>query len=134
MPDKKLTDNEIVKALECCIIDHLCNKCPLNKRRADCLKIEQYTLDLINRLQAENEEHKQRLETLMPFRIQLEASKKLEAEIKAEAYKEFAEKYKDQIKNYTGMFTDDGFMVNLEAVLSAVDFVKERLAGDNNAE
>lgn len=52
--------------------------------------------------------------------------------IKAEAYKEFAEEYKDQIKNYTGIFTDDGFMVNLEAVLSAVDFIKNKLVDDGN--
>ena len=43
--------------------------------------------------------------------------------IKAEAIKEFAKAYKDQIKNYTGMFTDEGFYVPLDAVLSAVDFV-----------
>lgn len=50
--------------------------------------------------------------------------------IKAEAYKEFAEEYKDQIKNYTGIFTDDDFYVSLQAVLSTVDFIKEKLVGD----
>jgi hypothetical protein len=54
------------------------------------------------------------------------------AKIKAEAYKEFAEEYKDQIKNYTGIFTDDGFYVSLQAVLSAVDFIKEKLVGEDN--
>lgn len=53
---------------------------------------------------------------------------KFVAKIKLEAYKEFVEAYKNQIKNYTGMFTDEGFYVSLEAVLSAVDFVYEKLS------
>ena len=53
-----------------------------------------------------------------------------DSKIKAEAIKEFASAYKDQIKNYTGMFTDEGFYVSHEAVLSAVDFVLNRMAGD----
>lgn len=52
--------------------------------------------------------------------------------IEIQAYEKFAEKYKDQIKNYTGMFTDFGFMVNLEAVLNAVDFIRDKLVGENN--
>lgn len=52
--------------------------------------------------------------------------------IKAEAYKEFAEQYKNQIKNYTGQFTDNGFMVNLEAVLRAIEFVKDKLVGEDH--
>lgn len=48
---------------------------------------------------------------------------------RAEAIKEFAEEYKDQIKDCTGMFTDDGFYVPLEAALNAVDFIKEKLMG-----
>lgn len=51
-------------------------------------------------------------------------------EAKSEAYKEFVEAYKNQIKNYTGMFTDEGFYVSLEAVLSAVDFIFEKLKGN----
>ena len=43
-----------------------------------------------------------------------------------DAYKAFAEAYKDQVKNYTGMFTDDGFYVSLSAILDAVDFVCEK--------
>ena len=49
---------------------------------------------------------------------------------RAEAYKKFAEEYKDQIKNYTGIFTDDDFYVSLQAILSAVDFIRDKLVGD----
>jgi hypothetical protein len=64
-----------------------------------------------------------------PYLEELEAAK-------AEAIKEFAEDYKDQIKNYTGMFTDDGFYVSFEAIMSAVDFVLNKklddMVGDND--
>ena len=53
---------------------------------------------------------------------------KMYSEIRAEAIKEFKEKYKDHIKNFTGKFTDEmGFVVNLEAILFAVDFVADNL-------
>ena len=62
MPDKKLTDNEIVKALECCSSgSYGCeNGCPLDKECDSPIrgseKIMKLALDLINRLQAENED------------------------------------------------------------------------------
>lgn len=46
--------------------------------------------------------------------------------VMTEAYKGFAEAYKDQVKNYIDMFTDDGFYVSLSAILDAVDFVCEK--------
>ena len=51
-------------------------------------------------------------------------------EHKAEAIKEFAEAYKEQIKSCTGMFTDDGFYVPLDAVLRIVEFCKEQMIGE----
>ena len=51
-------------------------------------------------------------------------------QIREESIKEFVDRYKDHIKNYTGMFTDYGFYVSLDAVLSAVDFIKEEMIGD----
>lgn len=62
MTDKKLTDNEIVKGLECCVkslSSDSCNECPLNTTKEcdkDSLAIEKYALDLINRLQAQNKD------------------------------------------------------------------------------
>lgn len=59
MKEKKLTDEEIVKALECCSsgqTGEACKKCPL---RGICVcnsnAIEVYALDLIHRLQSEIE-------------------------------------------------------------------------------
>ena len=63
MPDK-LTDNEIVKALEYCISNEPCykTKCPFRIKKicGDDIKVlKKYALDLINRLQADCENYKQ---------------------------------------------------------------------------
>lgn len=59
MEEKKLNDEEIVKALECCssaLTEEACKKCPL---RRECVSksntIEELALDLINRQKAEIE-------------------------------------------------------------------------------
>lgn len=59
-----MTDNEIIKALECCCsetIEKTCGDCPLfNVGRPDCYRIlANNSLDLINRQQAELEKLKQ---------------------------------------------------------------------------
>lgn len=90
-----MTDEQIIKALECCKMfyaehnNYHCNDCPLN----DCKECETTVfanaLDLINRLQSENERltkcRKEEVEKLMW------ATDKVITEAKAEAIKEFAE-------------------------------------------
>ncbi len=49
-----MTDNEIVKALECCGNDE-CSKCPLQDGVCSEKDVMKNAIDLINRLQAENE-------------------------------------------------------------------------------
>ena len=53
-----MTDNEIKKALECCIVRGNCQGCPLwNEHTTKCLETAiTNALDLINRLQAQNYE------------------------------------------------------------------------------
>lgn len=79
--ERKFTDDEIVKALGVCNYYAECDKCPFD---GECRRLNPYALDLINRQKAEIERLKNR-------DMQIEVSKKLEAEIKTEAYKEFAE-------------------------------------------
>ena len=48
-----MTDNDIIKALECCYIKgKTCDDCPAND--FDCLLLEKMAIDLINRQKAEN--------------------------------------------------------------------------------
>lgn len=50
---KSITDNEIIKALECCKGKKKhCNSCPCMKN-GTCFEVEEAALDLINRQQAE---------------------------------------------------------------------------------
>ena len=91
MLDKKLTDKEIVKALECCVIDQNCSKCPHynhGKQTRECLEVSiEGAIDLINRLQEENERLKRLIEDKGGFILIKQA--------KTEAYKECIEKVKE---------------------------------------
>ncbi len=103
-----MTDNDIIKALECCVKAPYCSEktdCPY-KGIDDCVK--KHTLDaidLINRQKAENERLQKENEILSTnaddaFQQGLNESRELfkqevETEIKTEAIKEFAERLKD---------------------------------------
>ena len=107
MPNK-LTDKEIVKALECCSIEHACGKCPYARNKGcSCINgILKDALDLINRLQADNERFKKGLPMSASFLFEkaeldelltrtVEAEASFKTKIKAEARKEFAERLKE---------------------------------------
>lgn len=82
-----MTDNEIIKALECCTAGgEGCNGCPLNDMPMDCIKsLVGYAPDLIKRQQAEI---KRLWEDCDYFEDKVKT-------IKSEAITEFAEKLKD---------------------------------------
>ena len=111
MPDK-LTDNEIKKALEdlkkCNNNEIDCGMCMLSDFYPLCPeKIGEYALDLINRLQAEKQDLEIELQAMRGaancYKAQVEEFKSAincfrgyEDKIKAEAYKEFAERLKER--------------------------------------
>ena len=95
MPDK-LTDKEIAKALKECFVNRngaFCDICPYNNGMCDEEQLAKNALDLINRLQAENERLKAKQEKC--FYCTEKANKKI-GEIKAEAYKECIQKIKEK--------------------------------------
>lgn len=105
MPDKKLTDNEIVKALE--NAEYKCDGIELRGFYLDHESMKQ-VIDLINRLQAENErlqgaiksskEIKQRLRAEINVKKKLlDIAEERFKNIKAEAYKECIEKVEKEI-------------------------------------
>ena len=103
--DKKLTDNEIIKALECCAncesCDYETTDCPLGKEMECRSILAEYALDLYNRLQTDNEDIKFLYENLKEEHLEIIKAIK---HTKAEAYKEFAERLKkEKFKiNYCG--------------------------------
>ena len=93
-----MTDNEIIKALECCTDESYenCNECPYSIDTVSCerMKLLEDSLDLINRLKAEIEE----LNKVCQANQQLiNALNKLYFLAKAKAYKEFAERLENEI-------------------------------------
>lgn len=89
-----MTDNEIIKALECCCKNNNCEGCPLDyltfsSQCASELAIK--SLDLINRQQAENERLNNNISAMV---VTLRNSAKA---IRNESIKEFAERLKDDM-------------------------------------
>ena len=62
-----MTDNEIIKALECCCIEHACSKCHYSKTcSANCInEIMRDTLDLINSQKAQLEKKDTEIDILI---------------------------------------------------------------------
>lgn len=89
-----MTDNEIIKALECCKRDD-CDCCPNDF--GNCYSnLAGYSLDLINRQQAEIERLEKDSKRLKKVQMQLDDAMKMYSTIKAEAVKEFAERLKER--------------------------------------
>ena len=144
MPDKKLTDAEIVKALECCKYEYdtKCELCCYNfYSRTGCRsELRRNALDLINRLQAENEELKDTVKVLRVGVEQAHIIRKdgkspfnlLKAEIKAEAYKECIEKVKEKSKKTE--IVCSGKLITTNYTISARNFnnLLKELVGDKN--
>lgn len=95
-----MTDEQIIKALECCHseLGNMCSICPLFDLDNDYCEDELHknTLNLIDRQKAEIEELKDIIAKVPTnaYDLQVEASEKLENQIKSEAIKEFAERLK----------------------------------------
>lgn len=126
MTDKKLTDNEIIKALKCCMNWHDkkdCAKCPMDENKNLCItELRRLSFDLINRLQAEIERLKQTIEDKGGL-ILMEFSK-------AEAYKEFAERL---LACYEDFDEENEIITYLNLVTGVKDVLKE-LVGDSSAD
>lgn len=133
-----MTDNEIIKALECCIVEGemMCNKCPLESECAhypfDDIKA-MYALDLIKRQQAEIERLKEEREMLLKEckrcgRRKDKRTRKLKNQLKTarkKAVNEFAERLKEKYMTpYPYVF---------EIAKSDIDnLVKEMTEGEEN--
>lgn len=146
-----MTDEQIIKALECCICSTPCNKCLL-LGTSDCMnKLMQNAINLINRQKAElsvlckiinnaNEEISE-LSRKVASRENLEESflkttkafdKKLEKQVKLErreAIKEFAERLKEKCYEY---FQETYEMLSPYVTDDDIDnLVKEMTEGKN---
>lgn len=99
-----MTNNEIIKALECCVSqddERVCDKCPIQRgthqgKWCDTILLEN-ALDLINRLKAENARLKQERDK---EHDNCNHYARMCVKAKSEAYKEFAERLcADRVSN-----------------------------------
>ena len=154
-----MTDNEIIKALECCIKDNCdCGECPaipVCQHDFDCPKT--IALELINRQKAEIERLNGNLKfvrgTVERQRVDInnlnkaidnyEACLKSIEKIKVEAYKEFAEnavkrvekaklKYQKLCKEQ-GEEMEEHMHIHFNGIIGIINNLLKEMAGDNNA-
>ena len=141
MTIKKPTDEEIIKALQCCSEPCAeCDECPLYCIGANCSSFElhRYALDLVNRQKAEierlnsvNDEKFRQWDMLTEKTKQHYADLYEEARdiLKVEAYKEFAERLKEKsfktIRNY-------GLTKDVVEVCDIDNLVKEMVGAKND--
>ena len=95
-----MTDNEVIKALECCTTKGAkCSNCPAFKKVdcSDCKKYFRGAIDIINRQQAENEILNNNISAMV---VTLRNSAKA---TRNEAIKEFAERLKCGVPQETGI-------------------------------
>ena len=141
MPNK-LTDSEIVKALEICgkgimFSKHDCKKCPYYTELNCETKCKQNALDLINRLKAENERLRKELNLVS---ILYQDEQERNSIIKAESYKEVAERLKNEIINDTAYACDItqhsgyyDYQIKIGDIPEYIDNILKELEGDEDA-
>ena len=138
-----MTDEQIIKALECCSYatsNKDCEKCPYYPDE-ECVK-KQFTdiLDLINRLKAENEklETVERLadKTIATLTAENEKLQHENLNCKSEAIREFAERLNltfgkaiDRIPKNSKAFSLKGDIIH--DVHLIIDHVKKEMVGDS---
>ena len=97
MTDKKFTDEEIIRNYEWCIgcTSDRCRECTMDEEGFCEVELQDLVLDLINRQKAEIEKLKG--STIVSNIME---SQRIKREAKAEAYKEFASKVKQELMPY----------------------------------
>lgn len=122
-----MTDNEIIKALECCTQQHKCNECPyLMEHHLVCnYHLYKDTLDLINRQQAEIDRLQaecgnQSVLWSKHFEGIFETAKET---VKTEAIKEFAEMLKECFENLEYNAKTNRKTVKVEELQEQMDWV-----------
>ena len=94
-----MTDNKIIKALECCTDESYenCNECPYSIDTLSCerLKLLEDSLDLINHQKVEIERLKKEVSVARDAYISIQDRYE---HTKAEAYKEFAERLNEEAR------------------------------------
>ena len=143
MTDKKLTDSEIVKVLECCVTYEFCTECPLVDNCPSDYSLLKSALDLINRQKAEIERLNKQLEEFKFLESRVNSIKNTpkdtfsgalisiaEGVARYEAVKEFAERLKEYVESYD---VTTGYRVTIVQAVEeeTIDNLVKEMVGEN---
>lgn len=134
MTNKRYTDEEIIKALECCLCDNSeCLQCQ-NKEvcKIECDELATKTLDLITRKILETERLKAEIGRLQKevnlVSIQFQDLQEETDEIKVKAYREFADMVKKNIKEVWNY--DNGTCSCILVLTKDIDNLLKEMVGE----
>ena len=142
MTNKRYTDEEIISSLEVIATTCNCNECKIRNGKWGACNCSETTanaaLDLINRQRAEIE--KMRGSTIVSNIME---SQRIKREAKAEAYKEFAERLKEQDGYDNHVFDDCASILvpkeylkgrdeKIKEVWTTIDNLVKEMVGKNN--
>ena len=134
---KKFTDEQIIKALECCSTDVQENPCPkcafYNKHRCSTLMLNAAS-DIINRQKVKikslkqiiNEQDKEVLKLQNRIIFWRDYLNYQPEKIKSEAIKEFAEKLTDKISVYSKYVDVDGIVI-LNRIFRMIEDIEKEM-------
>ena len=128
-----MTDNEIIKALECCTDESYenCNECPysIDTERCERMKLLEDILDLINHQKTEIERLKKEIQITKDAYTMLQTKNEI---IKHEAVKEFAERLKENISDDCHIVSDEGEYVGYDCddVRHCIDSLVKEMIGE----
>ena len=128
-----MTDNEIIKALECCTDESYenCNECPysIDAERCERMKLLEDILDLINHQKAETERLKKEIQITKDAYTMLQTKNEI---IKLEAVKEFAARLKENISDDCHIVSDEGEYVGYDCddVRHCIDSLVKEMIGE----
>ena len=101
---EKLTDEELIKAIECCI-KYNCRKCPYILKHIDCVsdkRAEKDFIDLIKRLQTKNDELQKQVDELKQENSILSVTVELQDNAIEQAVKDTAKEiFTDLLKEFS---------------------------------
>ena len=131
-----MTDNEIIKSLECCVKDgypYGCKDCQYHNLNCN-EQLDADALDLINRQKVEIE----RLERdVFTYKIRWAKAESRETKAKAEAIKEFAERLKEKAHTTPvfDSYCSKTYMGNvLKVYVADIDNLVKEMVGETNDE
>ena len=133
----KMTDNDIIKALEICRNENgICSDCPYSDDYTNCnTRIAKDSIDLINRQKEEIERLTAMLEAAEDYLYPLPFKNAFDDELakaKSEAIKEFAERLKNAFPE--GNRDNKCPAIYIDDYCYIIDECAEEMVGENNAE